>query len=60
MIPLTLSAQSNSLSMRPCGCRYSTGGNYKGVCGLRVSAAPGSGKPMAVLTPPRGEVLFLF
>ncbi len=59
MIPLSAWAQSNSMSMRPCGCRYSTGGNYKGVCGVRVSAAQGDSGPLSVRAVPRGEVTFL-
>ncbi len=59
MIALSAWAQSNSMSMRPCGCRYSTGGNYKGVCGVRVSAAQGRGETMCVRLLLRGEVTIL-
>ncbi len=52
-------AQSNSMSMRPCGCRYNTGGDYKGVCGVRVSAVQGNGETWWVRAIPRGEVTIL-
>ncbi len=59
MIPFTMWAQSNSMSMRPCSCRYSTGGDYKGVCGVRVSATQGRGETRCVGRLLRGEVSIL-